>query len=128
MNTITEKKGKKPENKGFVVNMPKWPRWQVEEFCGYVPKTTFWDDFWIGLLFGGIEGVCETYDRAFKEWRGDVVYVTELAMVLNHLGDFWWERQRRVAEVFYDLYEQTDSWCREHLKGDDREYYYRVTD
>lgn len=111
-----------------VLQMPLWPKWRVEEFCGYVPKTTFWDDFWIGYMFGGEAGVRDTFKRAFAEWKDNVEYVTELVMVLNHLGDIWWEKSKRVARLFYGLFEEVYDWCREHLVGEDREYFYRVTD
>ena len=96
--------------------------------CGYVPKTTFWDDFWIAVYFGGEEGVRDTYNRAFKEWRSDVVYVTELVLVLNWMIWVLYEVDEAMARVFDELWREADEWCREHLKGEDREYYYRVTD
>lgn len=50
---------------------------------GYQPKTTFWMDFSIADKFG-IAAIKDTYDRAFKEWKTNHVYLTELVMVLNH--------------------------------------------
>lgn len=130
MNTITKKKDKKlvVESTPMVLQMPRWPKWRIEEMCGYVPKTTFWDDFWIAVYFGGEEGVRDTYNRAFKEWRGDVVYVTELVLVLNWMIWVLYEVDEAMARVFDELWREADEWCREHLEGDDREYYYRVTD
>lgn len=60
----------------------KLPRWNIEEMCGYKPITTFWDDFSIADNFG-IDAVCDTYNRAFQEWKTDYKYLTELVMVLN---------------------------------------------
>ena len=31
-------------------------KWNIEEFCGYKPITTFWDDFSIADVFGGWRG------------------------------------------------------------------------
>ena len=50
---------------------------------GYQPKTTFWMDFSIADKFG-IAAIKDTYNRAFKEWKNNHVYLTELVMVLNH--------------------------------------------
>lgn len=48
----------------------KLPRWNIEEMCGYKPFTTFWDDFSIADNFG-IDAICDTYNRAFQEWKTD---------------------------------------------------------
>ena len=63
----------------------------------YEFKTTFWSDFSIADRFGK-EAVQDTFDRAFKEWRSDVEYVTELAIVTN-----WkcWEHYNKARG--YDL-------------------------
>lgn len=61
--------------------MPRIAAWPIEKMTGYKPKTTFWEDFSIADAFGGA-AVADTFKRAFKEWRNDVVYITELAMVL----------------------------------------------
>lgn len=103
------------------------PHWPVTEMCGYEPKTTFWQDFWIAIYFGK-DAVQDTYDRAFNEWKNDIVYVTEMVMVLNHIGDMLYNSDRNLSEFFYGLYEQLNDWCWENLSEDDREYYFRVTD
>lgn len=53
-----------------------------ESFCGYTQITTFFEDFSIADAFG-ISAVKDTYNRAFKEWKHDYKYLTELVMVLN---------------------------------------------
>ena len=51
--------------------------------------TTFWTDFSIAATYG-ISAIKETYQRIFTEWKNDYKYLTELVMVLNHLGwDFY---------------------------------------
>ena len=47
--------------------------------------TTFWNDFSIAATYG-IPAIKETYQRVFAEWKDDYKYLTELVMVLNHLG------------------------------------------
>ena len=49
----------------------------------YECKTTLWMDFSIADRFG-IAAVRDTFRRAFREWKGNTVYLTELVMVLNH--------------------------------------------
>lgn len=50
---------------------------------GYEVRTTFWEDFSIADLFG-LPFIQNTFDRAFKEWRENYEYLTELVLVLNH--------------------------------------------
>lgn len=61
----------------------KVPVWNIESLCGYKPMTTFWQDFSIADAFG-IAAVVDTFKRAFKEWKDNYKYLTELVMVLNH--------------------------------------------
>lgn len=113
------------ENNPFKgIRIPYWP---VREMCGYEPKTTFWNDFWIAIYFGK-EAVQDTYDRAFNEWKSSIEYVTEMVMVLNHIGDMLYSQDRAMSLFFYELYEKCNDWCWENLKGDDRDYFFRVTD
>lgn len=118
-------------NKIEIINQPfkgiRIPRWSVTEMCGYEPKTTFWQDFWIAIHFGK-EAVLDTYKRAFNEWKSDHIYVTELALVLNHLVWAFYEKDEDLASIFQQLYEQTDSWVWENLPEDEKAYYWRTLD
>lgn len=105
----------------------KIPHWPVREMTGYEPKTTFWSDFWIAVRFGRA-AVLDTYKRAFQEWKSDHVYVTELALVLNHMCWALAETDEPMARLFEELWQKTDSWCWDNLKGDEKQYYFRVTD
>ena len=49
---------------------------------GYKFKTTFWSDFSIADRFG-LDAVQDTFNRAFAEWKSNVIYLTELVLVLN---------------------------------------------
>ena len=46
-------------------------------------KTTFWEDFSIAERFG-LSAIQDTFNRAFKEWKEDYEFLTELVLVLNH--------------------------------------------
>ena len=94
----------------------------------YEMKTTFQTDFTIADKFG-LGAISETYERAFKEWKDNYVYLTELVLVLN-----WkiWEWYEKCNEPYAHLYEAFwDEACRyalDNLKGDELEYYLEVTD
>ena len=45
---------------------------------GYELQTTFWNDFSIADRFG-LSAVQDTFNRAFKEWKENYKYLTELA-------------------------------------------------
>lgn len=94
---------------------------------GYQPKTTFWMDFSIADKFG-IAAIKDTYNRAFKEWKTNHMYLTELVMVLNHKIWQWYQINEAVAQVYNDLWKEADLWAREHLEGEELNYFYDVTD
>lgn len=100
----------------------------MKELNGYETKTSFFSDFTIADHFG-IDAVKDTYERAFKEWKTNVVYLTELVLVLNHKI---WEHHHHNnvgLMVAYDtLWKRADDWCMTHLKNDELEYYVQVTD
>ena len=95
---------------------------------GYQPQTTFWSDFGIAEPFGE-KAIEDTYNRAFREWKNDKVYLTELSMMLN--WKIWQHYDRgneKVARLYDKLWKQTDKYAHTHLKGDDLQYYIRTTD
>lgn len=90
--------------------------------------TTFRQDFTIADKFG-IPAIKETFKRAFKEWKNNVVYATELCVVLNwKIWEHYENGNEAVARVYNDLWTEVDIWCQEHFKGEDLKYFYRITD
>lgn len=84
-----------------------------EGFCGYTQKTTFWQDFSIADAFG-ISAIKDTYKRAFKSWKTNTEYVTELVMVLNWKCWQWYEKGNKAyselyGELFYEDYMENSS-------------------
>ena len=85
-------------------------------------------DFTIADKFG-YKAIEDTYKRAFREWKTDCVYLTELSMVMN-----WkcWEHYEKgnmeVSELYSKLYYQTDGYALKHLKKDELKYYLETTD
>lgn len=101
--------------------------WNIEAVTGYKPKTTFYEDFSIADVFG-VNGIKDTYRRAFKAWKDDVEYLTELVMVLN-----WkvWEHHGKndlYTMIYSELYEAADEWAQNNLQGDDLAYYLKTLD
>lgn len=99
------------------------------EMTGYEPKTTFWSDFSIAEAVGGEKAIKDTYERAFKEWKDNKEYITELVMMLN-----WkiWHHDSKgndsLARLYNDLWGKADEWCMKNLKGEDLKYFLRTTD
>lgn len=102
--------------------------WNIEQFNGYKPKTTFWDDFSIAESFG-VEAIKDTYKRAMHDWSDNYEYLTELSLVLNHKLWWYWEADNEELAAVYDkCWRETDLFALDHLTGEALDYYYRVTD
>lgn len=103
-------------------------KFDSEGFCGYKQITTFFEDFSIADNFG-VDAIKETYRRAFKEWKSDYKYLTELVMVLNwKIWQHYEEGNVEYQEVYNGLWEKTDLYAQEHLQGEELAYFYRTTD
>lgn len=101
--------------------------WNIEKLTGYKPHTTFYTDFSIAEPFG-ISAIADTYNRAFKEWKNNVVYLTELTMVLNWKIWEHYETNETLAKFYQSMWEKTDAYCMDNLKGDDLKYFLNTTD
>lgn len=100
---------------------------------GYKPKTTFWGDFGVADVFylNGMEktGVQDTYDRSFKQYKDDREYGTELAMVLNHKSwEHYDKKNDELTRLYTKLFSELDAYIMDNWKGDDLQYYLRITD
>lgn len=102
--------------------------WGIENFNGYQPKTTFWDDFTIADGFGA-SAVKDTFKRAMHDWSDNFEYLTELSLVLNHKLWWYWEAGNdELAEAYDECWRNADLYALDHLTGEALDYYYRVTD
>ena len=91
-------------------------------------ETTFRTDFCIADKYWPT-AIKDTYKRAFKEWKKDIVYITELVIVLNRkLHEHFGKGHSKLAELYNQLWESTHNWCLENLKDKDLEYYLDKTD
>lgn len=95
----------------------------AEEF-----STTFRTDFAIADAFG-VSAIKDTYKRAFEEWKDDYRYLTDLAIVLNHACWMWYERGNSEYSMLYEeLFYKTQDYAYDTLKGEEFDYYWRMTD
>lgn len=94
---------------------------------GYTTKTTFFMDFSIADRFG-VSAIKDTYKRAFNEWRDNYEYLTELVLVLNMKIWQHYQTNKKIAELYNDLWMQTQDYACDNLTGDELSYFYRVTD
>lgn len=97
------------------------------EATGYVTQTTFWEDFSIAEKFGE-EAVKDTFLSAFKEWKGNYIYLTELVMILNWKIYQHFLHDNKLAKIYNDLWEKADTYACNHLKGKELSYFYKITD
>lgn len=91
-------------------------------------KTTFAQDFNIANRFGK-DAIKDTFDRAFSEWKDNVVYCTELCIVMNlYCWDFYENGNEEISKIYADYYYQVRDYALDHFKGEDFTYFYRMTD
>jgi len=102
------------------------PRWNITEFSGYEPITTFWQDFSIADKFGN-NAIADTYRRAKSEWKDNYKYWTELCLVLNHKIWHWHERDNQRAILYDKLWREADAMTAE-WSDKEQEYYFEITD
>ena len=94
---------------------------------GYERCSTFAADFAIADSFG-MAGVRDTFFRAFNEWKDHSHMMAEMALVLNHNIWRYYETDPGLAKVYDECWRQADEYCMGHYRGDDLEWYIRVTD
>lgn len=94
---------------------------------GYEVKTKFWEDFSLAERFG-LSAIQYTFNRAFKEWKEDYEFLTELVLVLNRKIWQYHEKRPEFAELYNTLWEQTDQYAMENLKDEELSYFFDVTD
>ncbi len=89
--------------------------------------TTFDKDFAIADMFG-VSAIKDTFNRAFKEWKYDYKYLTELVIVLNWRIFDYYDKNREYAKVYDELWRIADNYAVNNLKDEELSYYYRATD
>ena len=80
---------------------------------GYELQTTFWNDFSIADRFG-LSAIQDTFNRAFKEWKENYKYLTDLVLVLNHKIWQYYETRPEIATLYNTLWAQASQYAMEH--------------
>ncbi len=96
----------------------------------YEYQTTFWADFSIAESFGQT-AIEDTAKRAFEEWKDNIVYLTELVMILNHKCWYYANDNVELSILYEDLYYKYDELAYNYLKDHDRDgltYYFKTLD
>lgn len=103
-----------------------WKRYALES-CGYECITTFGNDFDIADAFG-LDAIQDTYNRAFRDWKEDYKYLTELVLILN--WKIWQHYGKRddYAGLYDKLWSEANSYALDNLTGEEAAYFWNVTD
>ena len=102
--------------------------WNIEAITGYKPITTFYEDFSIADRFGA-RAVKDTYYTAFKNWKTNYKYLTELVMALNwKIYEHYNCGNEKLANLYDELFTKAHYWAIENLTGDELAYYIQTTD
>lgn len=94
---------------------------------GYTMQTTFFMDFQIAEAFG-VEAVKETFENAFKNWKTNYIYLTELAIVMSNNSIAHYDTNKELSKVYTQLYYRVDQYCMDNLKNDALDFYLKTTD
>lgn len=90
-------------------------------------QTTFMEDFRIANCFG-IDAVKDTFNRAFNEWKDNVVYGTELCIVLNIYCWHYCDTNPELSNLYAEYYYKVRDYCLDNYKGEDFQYFWSRTD
>lgn len=91
-------------------------------------STTFLMDFRIAEAFG-VDAVKDTFNRAFNEWKDQYKYGTDLCIVCNMLCWYHYEHgNENLSKLYADYYYQVRTYCLDHYKGEQFNYFWRMTD
>lgn len=94
--------------------------------CGYKVQNTFWEDFSIAETCGQ-SAIQYTYSLAFKLWKHDYKYLTELVLVLNHKIWQHYKKHPQLAMLYNIFWQQADKFAKDNLKDDELNYFLEVT-
>lgn len=94
---------------------------------GYKMQTTFFEDFAIADVFG-LKAIDETFNISFNNYKNNLIYITELAIVMSNKSCEWYGKDEERMNRYADYYHHVDDWCMKHFKGDELKFYLEATD
>lgn len=92
----------------------------------YKCRTTFWIHFRLADYYG-MESIVRTYTRTKEEFKDNVVYMTDLVMVLK-----WKQKEHHeagyegFAELYNKLWTEANEFCLNHFSGEDLKYFSEI--
>ena len=105
----------------------QWWRNLLSSTNGYEPKTTFFSDLSIAECFGH-KAIQDTYCRVLKEYKSNIIYITEFVMCLNHKIWQLHKLDEPTARVYDELWRKSVDFVYDNFKGEDLRYYFEITD
>lgn len=97
---------------------------------GYEMQTTFFSDFSIADAFG-INAIKEIYDLSFKSWKNDIVFMTELTVVLNSkIWQHYEDGNEEISKLYDELWRKNVDYIYDKFGKDENamRFYFEVTD
>ena len=104
--------------------------WNIEEYCGYKPISTFYTDFGIAEWFGE-DSIRDTYERAVDGWKDSIEWMTEIVMVLNwKIWEHYYRGDEEIARLYDELWRDSQHEVHKMFAGNEKamSYYYRIVD
>jgi hypothetical protein len=111
----------------YAASSEMWFNKNLADTSGYEPKTTFFSDLSISECFGH-KAILDTYERVLKEYKDNIVYITEFVLCLNHKIWQLYEIDTETAKVYDTLWKSCVNFVYDNFSGKDLTYYYEVTD
>ena len=99
----------------------------LEKYFDFKFETTFWEEFSIADCYGP-DGVKEHYEIVFDQWKDNLIYLTELVLVLNWKIAQWYGVDDSLGLTYEELWQKTDAYALRTLKGENLHYYLSTLD
>ena len=106
--------------------------WEMAKEVGYKPITNLWTNFTLAEAFGE-EAIKSTAEYSFNKYKDNILYLTELIMVLNHKCWYWNDNSKpELTRLYINLYYQYDdkaiNYIEKNMPKDSMKYYFNVLD
>ena len=101
----------------------------MADFLGKKMVSTWWQDYTCAERISGKAGVQDTFNRAWKYWKNDKIYTTELSLVLNWKCWEWYEKgNKEMSKLYQTLWEKLHNYVLDNWKGEDLSWYLKEID
>lgn len=95
---------------------------------GYNMQFTWFEDFYIANMFGEAE-VKRTFERAFNEWKDNVVALKELCFCLNlNCWAYDSKNNMKMMKLYGDLYYKALNYGYDHFEGAELNEFWKFLD